>query len=212
MPLSVNSSTNVDRVHQALSHVSFSDACELANGEEREFTIVNGSTQFDWDLMVFRMMPDGLDVDSMLPNRTFVTVFTGSGSGWSWTVVDDPVEWYNFRPRWYRSISTSGSLLVFSTPTTIAAPDVRVQFSHNLTFRFRRSQAHSPVAYSITMEILNSSLAVLQTYTINIPVDDTVETRVYALPLNTDFLSFRFTVPANAKFEVQAYTERTYAP
>jgi hypothetical protein len=214
MPLSIASSTSVARVFQGLSHCSFVDACELEHEDIREFLITNG-TGFDYDFVVFRMLPDRLNEDARTPNRQFL-IFTSGGAGWTWTQVNDPREWFDYIPRWYRFISTSLTPIVAQPPLPSNQgwnpPDVRDQFSHTLTLRFRRSQVHTPVAYPITFEIRSSGGTVLETFAITIPVDDTIQTRFFTMPIGESFMNFRISVPAEAKFELQAYTERTYAP
>jgi hypothetical protein len=209
MPISIASVSSVERVHQPLSHVSFVDTCELDENEVREFAITTDDLEFDYDFLVFRMLPDGLNVDSRQGNRTFIVASTGMSN---WSNVDDPIEWYQYRPRWYRYVSPSGSPLTIAGLTVIQPPAFRSQFSHSLTLRFRRSQIHSPTAYTITLEVMSVTNTVLETFSIDIPTDDTIDENVWSMPLNQNNIYFRFTVPGNAKFEMQAYTERTHAP
>lgn len=214
MPLSIAAVSSVARVHQPLSHVSYTDICELDENEIRSFAITTADLEFDYEFIVFRMLPDGLNVDSRSPNRVDIP-YTGSGSGWSIVVVDDPIEWFNFRQRWRRFTSTSGSPLVATVSTTSWSSLVRSQFSHSMTLRFRRSNAVPlPTStYTITVEVRSSSGGTIyETFTVDVLSTGEIETRTMNLPLNQNDLQIRFSVPANARFEYQVYTERTYAP
>ena len=214
MPISIASVSSVERVHQPLSHVSFVDTCELDENEVREFAITTDDLEFDYDFIVFRMLPDGLNADSREGNRVDIP-YTGSGSGWSLAIVDDPIEWFNFRQRWRRFTSTSGSPLVATVNPTSWTSLVRRQFSHLMTLRFRRSNAIPlPTStFSITVEVRSSSgLIIYETFSVDVLSTGEIETRTMNLPLNEDNLQIRFSVPAEARFEYQVYTERTYAP
>lgn len=214
MPLSIASVSTVDRVNQALSHVSFVDVCELDENEIREFEITTDDLEFDYDFIVFRMLPDGLNVDSRIANRVDIP-YTGSGSGWSIVIIDDPIEWFNYRQLWRRFTSTSGSPLVATVTPTSWSSLVRSQFSHLMTLRFRRSNAIPlPTStFTITVEVRSSSGATIyETFTVDVLSTGEIETRTMNLPLNQNDLQIRFSVPANARFEYQIYTERTYAP
>lgn len=215
MPISIDTVTSVARVHQPLSHVSFVDICELDEDEVREFEITTDDLEFDYEFIVFRMLPDGLNVDSRIANRVDIP-YVGSGSGWSIVIVDDPIEWFNFRQRWRRFTSTSGSPLVATLASSVLWTSlIRSQFSHNMTLRFRRSGA-IPLptsSYAITVEVRSFSGAIIyETFSVDVLSTGEIETRTINLPLNQNDLQIRFSVPAEARFEYQVYTERTYAP
>lgn len=214
MPLSIAGVTSVDRVHQPLSHVSFVDVCELDENEVRAFAITTDDLEFDYDLIVFRMLPDGLNVDSVIANRVDMP-YTGTGSQWSIVIVDDPVEWFNYRQRWRRFTSVSTSPLVATVQSSTWYLVIRSQFSHNMTLKFRRSTA-IPLptsSYAITVEVRSFGGAITyETFSVDVLSTGEIETRTMSLPINQDDLEIRFSVPAEATFEYQVYTERTYAP
>jgi hypothetical protein len=215
MPISIDTVTSVARVHQPLSHVSFVDVCELDEDEVREFEITTNDLEFDYEFIVFRMLPDGLNVDSVIANRVDMP-FSGAGVEWSISIVDDPVEWFNYRQRWRRFTSVSASRLVATVILDVLWNQlVRSQFSHNMTLKFRRSNA-IPLptsSYAIIVEVRSFSGAILyETFSVDVLSTGEVETRTMSLPINQSDLQIRFDVPAGARFEYQVYTERTYAP
>lgn len=214
MPLSIASVSTVDRVNQALSHVSFVDVCELDQNEIREFEITTADLEFDYDFIVFRMLPDDLNVDSRIANRVDIP-YIGSGLGWSLAIIDDPIEWFQYRQRWRRFTSTSASPLVATVTPSGWSSLIRNQFSHLMTLRFRRSNAIPlPTStFTIIIEVRSStSTPIYETFTVDVLSTGEIETRTMNLPLNQSDLQIRFSVPANARFEFQIYTERTYAP
>jgi hypothetical protein len=184
MPISIDTVTSVARVHQALSHVSFVDVCGLDEDELREFAITTDDLEFDYEFIVFRMLPDGLSVDSVIANRVD-TPYTGAGSQWSILIVDDPIEWFNFRQRWRRFTSVSTSPLIATVVQ--GATTIRSQFSHNMTLRFRRSGA-IPLptsSYAITVEVRSFSGAITyETFSVDVLSTGEIETRTMSLPIN----------------------------
>ncbi len=216
MPLSIASVSSVDRVHQALSHVSFVDVCELDENDVRAFAITTDDLEFDYDLIVFRMLPDGLNVDSRLANRVYIPYTSGAGGSVTIVTVDDAKEWFEYQQRWYRFTSSSGSPLVASLSSSVSWTTlVRSQFSHSMTIRMRRSNA-IPLpssSYAVTVSVYESDgTTLVDTFAVTVLSTGEVETNTISLPLSENDLQLWFSVPANARFEYQVYTERTYAP
>lgn len=167
------------------SHLTLEWLVQLSEGQDC-IVDVTGDTQREWELVVIRMLPEGINVPFVEhPNLIWASTPASSGTGWTRTQLDAAGDLRSSRLfRFFRIVNTSAASFAVAWMAWAVA---ETTYAHDTVVKIRKSATHAGGG-TIRVRIQNAAGTVdYVTTTVSIPTNDSEVEVVYNGPAGGPF-------------------------